>query len=531
MRSNEGSDRAFMTVADHITAIKPIPDSADMDYVFSQFQKNKSYTFFPVTDESERPVGIVREYDLKQYIYGMFGRELIRRESILRFTSECFTAPDDIAIDELLRRSSLSPDLEGIIITRDDKYHGVILSKSLFTIYEENRLKTERHLSQMQKMEAIGTLAGGIAHDFNNILMPILGNCELLEKFIEPANPLFNYVNHIERAATRARDLVKQILTFSRKNRQERFPMQLSSIVKEVIKLVRSSLPSTIDIRISIETENDMVLADPTEVHQILMNLCANAEHAMRRSGGILSITLIDHAGPIRGWSESESLGQGSFLRLSVSDTGHGIDPVLFPRIFEPFFTTKSQAEGTGMGLAVVHGIVKRYGGSISIESTKPGGSTFHIYLPRLNVDSVPVIEERKLEEKPCGENLRVLYVDDEIDIVNIAEESLEFMGFKVTVKSDSLEALAMFESNPDDYDAIVTDQTMPGLTGIEFSKRALGIRPALPVFLCSGYNETVTARMAKSIGITEYLTKPVNFQNLALLICKACRKSESVSK
>jgi signal transduction histidine kinase/CheY-like chemotaxis protein len=512
-----------MDLSPYMTYVRPVPRDEDMDYVFSQFQKNKAFTFLPIVDADDRPAGIIREFDFKEYIYGMFGRELIRKESVERFSSDCMIVPDTIAIDELLRQSALTPDLEGIVVTSGGKYSGVVLNKSLFTLYEENRLEKERHLSQVQKMEAIGTLAGGIAHDFNNMLMPILGNCELLEKFIGPDNPLSHYVGEIERSASRARDLVKQILTFSRKNKQERFPLHLSTVLKEVIKLVRSSLPSTIDIQIAIECNNDLVLADPTEVHQIIMNICVNAGHAMKSKGGVLSIKLCDHRGPIRGWSETDELGTGPFLQLSIADTGHGIDPALFPRIFEPFFTTKSQAEGTGMGLAMVHGIVKRYGGSISVESQIGSGSTFYIYLPQLPEDKMPQVNELEKEQYPRGNNLRVLYVDDEEAIARLAEESLQFMGFKVVSKTSSTEALDLFESNANDFDAIVTDQTMPGLTGLELAKRALEIKPAIPIFLCSGYNETVTAQTAKDIGISEYLTKPVNFNSLASLICKAC--------
>ena len=514
-----------MNLANYMTFVRPVPFDAAMDYVFGRFQKNKEFTFFPLVDRDNRPVGVIREYDFKEYIYGMFGRELMRNKSISNFSSECMIVPDTIAIEELLRQSALVPNLEGVVVTGEGVYIGVILNKSLFALYEENRLKTERHLSQVQKMEAIGTLAGGIAHDFNNILMPILGNCELLEKFIEPTNPLFHYVQQIERSATRARDLVKQILTFSRKNKQERFPLHLSTVVKEVIKLMRSSLPSTIDIGISIETENDLVMADPTEVHQILMNLCANAGHAMKLGGGILAIKLIDHSGPILGWSESEALDDGPFLRLSITDTGHGINPKLLPRIFEPFFTTKSQAEGTGMGLAVVHGIVKRYGGSISVESKINVGSTFYIYLPQLPATKALRPRKDKNIAEPVGNNLRVLYIDDEVAIAQVAEESLRLMGFEAVSKSNSEEALKIFESNPNDFDAIITDQTMPGITGLELAKRALQIRPSIPIFLCSGYNEKVTAKTAKNLGITDYLTKPLNFKELASLICAVCEE------
>jgi CheY-like chemotaxis protein len=288
---------------------------------------------------------------------------------------------------------------------------------------------------------------------------------------------------------------------------------------------MRSSLPSTIDIEISIKTENDLVMADPTEVHQILMNLCANAGHAMKLKGGILTIKLIDHSGPILGWSESEALESGPFLRLSITDTGHGINPKLFPRIFEPFFTTKSQAEGTGMGLAVVHGIVKRYGGSISVESKINEGSTFYIYLPQLPAIKALRPSKEKNFKEPVGNNLRVLYIDDEVAIAQVAEESLRLMGFEAVSKSNSEEALKMFESNPNDFDAIITDQTMPGITGLELAKRVLQVRPSMPIFLCSGYNEKVTAKTAKNLGITDYLTKPLNFKELASLICAVCEE------
>ena len=213
------------------------------------------------------------------------------------------------------------------------------------------------------------------------------------------------------------------------------------------------------------------------------------------------------------------------FLRLSITDTGHGINPKLLPRIFEPFFTTKSQAEGTGMGLAVVHGIVKRYGGSISVESKINVGSTFYIYLPQLPATKALRPRKEKNIAEPFGNNLRVLYVDDEVAIAQVAEESLRLMGFEAISKSNSEEALKMFESNPNDFDAIITNQTMPGITGLELAKRALQIRPSMPIFLCSGYNEKVTAKTAKNLGITDYLTKPLNFKELCIFDLRGLRR------
>jgi CheY-like chemotaxis protein len=377
-------------------------------------------------------------------------------------------------------------------------------------------------------MESIGTMAGGIAHDFNNILMPIMGYAELLLKFMKKKDASqITFINQIITAAERARDLVAQILKFSRHGSEEKTQVSLEAMISEVLELVRSSIPKTIEIRVSIETRSNTVHANTTEIHQVLMNLCSNASHAMREHGGILHIKLADHNVPVLGWSEDTDLPHQPCVRLTVQDTGHGIKQEILGRIFDPFFTTKKQGEGTGMGLSVVHGIIKGCGGVISVESEVGVGTAFHIYLPA----AAPALDG---EPPACDEavtlftkHINILYVDDEPMIASMAEEMLSFLGFSISSVTDSRAALDIFAANPLQFDIVITDQTMPGLTGLELSRKLLELRPDVPIILCTGYSEIVSAEMAKTMGIAEYLIKPVDFDKLKKTVVHLVNKAE----
>ena len=377
-------------------------------------------------------------------------------------------------------------------------------------------LRLERQLSQSQKMEAIGTLAGGIAHDFNNILSSVMGYTELARRSLPEDAQAQLDLGDVMEAAHRAKELVKQILVFSREGEQEPRALHVAGIVKEALKLLRPSLPSTIEIRVLTAIENDVVMADPTQIHQVLVNLCTNAAHAMRETGGVLEVLLAEvELGP-EDVSAYADLEPGPYLRLTVTDTGHGMEPAVMDRIFDPFFTTKGRGEGTGMGLAVVHGIVRSNGGVINVESEAGRGTNFQIYLPRL--DMAVDAEEVPCEPMPNGHE-RILFVDDEPDVVEIWSRSLARLGYQVTASADSREALEIFQASPDSFDLVITDQTMPGLTGAELAGKIMKMRSDLPIILCTGFSEVMGPAEAKSLGIREFLMKPIYNQRMAEVI------------
>ncbi len=383
---------------------------------------------------------------------------------------------------------------------------------------EEMQAHLKERLAQAQKMEAIGTLAGGIAHDFNNILSVILGYTELAK---EDAPPGSNFASDLEKvfdAGNRAKDLVKQILSFSRQTNVERIPMQLQSLVKEVLKMLRSSIPTTIEIIDVLDSRCGVVLADPTQVHQILMNLCTNANHAMEESGGILKIELKEICINQNSQQPVLHIKPGRYVELIISDTGLGINPDLTAKIFEPYFTTKGIGKGTGMGLAIVHGIITEYGGTISVESELGKGTTFHVFFPVIDQEELQAV--RKTEKTPRGSEY-ILFIDDEKFLAQMGGDMLERLGYSVTVRQSSLDALSTFQNNPDAFDLIITDQTMPGMTGSDLARRILQIRPDIPIILCTGYSNLIDEGSAKALGIKEFALKPITKQTIAKLIRK----------
>ncbi len=365
-------------------------------------------------------------------------------------------------------------------------------------------------------MEAIGTLAGGIAHDFNNILTPILGYTDMIIDDVPEDSRIRADMEKVIKAANRAKDLVQQILTFSRQVEQERKPVKIHLVVKEALKLLRATLPTTIEIRQNIDTGCGAVLADPTQIHQVLINLCTNAYHAMRESGGVIEVSL----GMVEISTELAmnypNLHEGTYVRLTVSDTGHGMDRGTIERVFEPFFTTKGVGAGTGLGLSVVHGIVVSHGGEITIESELGKGTRFHVHLPR--ADSVVEREAPRDDPIPEGKE-RILFVDDEEEIARMGKRMLERLGYDVTMRTSSVEALEAFRSQPDGFDLVITDQTMPDMTGVEFVGELLRIRPDLPIILMTGFSEMVTPETAKKIGVREFIMKPIMILDLGKAI------------
>ncbi len=391
---------------------------------------------------------------------------------------------------------------------------------------EKEKMELELQLGQKQKMEAIGTLAGGIAHDFNNILAAVQGYVELSLDDLPADSSVRDNLGQILSCSNRATKLVKQILTFSRKDEQERKkePIQISSIIKEVLGMLRSSLPATIKICRKIHAESSKVLADPTQIHQVLVNLCTNASHAMRQTGGLLEVGLTDVTLESETRIGDELLGQGSYVKLNISDTGCGMEKEVLERIFEPFFTTKKVNEGTGLGLPVVHGIVKSHDGAIAVSSTPGEGTSFEIFLPRIESGEV---HEAQPPEPTDNKKEVILLVDDEEMMVDVTGQILERLGFAVVAKTSSIDALEAFQEKPDEFDLVITDQVMPNVTGTDLAGKLISIRPDIPVILCSGFPENIHPEELKEIGIKEFIAKPISRQEIAAVIQKVLDRKE----
>ena len=391
---------------------------------------------------------------------------------------------------------------------------GIVVDLTQSRKAEEEKLRLEEEVRQAQKMEAIGTLAGGIAHDFNNILAAIIGFTEMAIDDTPEGNLLRPKLDRVLSASLRGRDLVKQILTFSRKAEQKQQQIALTPLVKEALRFLRASLPAAIEIQFDSSGTTDLVLADPTQIEQVLMNLGTNAAYAMGEKGGLLEIHMSDTC-----FSSSEvpdpEMQPGAYVKLSVRDTGCGIEKPILARIFDPFFTTKKQGEGTGLGLSVVHGIVKAHRGAITVSSEPGKGSTFAVYLPKA---AAPVVQENAGITTIKTGHERILLVDDEKDITDAEGATLQGLGYQVTTMGDSAEALRAFSETPDLFDLVVTDQNMPRLTGLDLAKQLLSIRPDVPVILCTGYSDIIPLHKAQA-GIRSYITKPLTKRELATAI------------
>jgi PAS domain S-box-containing protein len=371
----------------------------------------------------------------------------------------------------------------------------------------------EKQLLMAQKMESIGNLAKGIAHEFNNVLGIILGNAEMAGAELDKSHPVSESLEEIKLACLRAKDVVKQLLTFSRKMAVKREPINIRTSVQKALKLLRAAIPSSIKIQEVLSAEIDSVVADPTQIHQLLINLCNNAAQAMEESGGTLTIELYNVALDSEAAAKHPDLKAGGYVRLSVRDTGDGIAPEMLDQVFDPYFTTKDVGQGTGMGLAVVHGIVKGHHGAIEIDSTVGEGTVFHIYFPSSTEKPAPNESEVKA---PATGNGRILLVDDEISITRIAVKTLRRLGYSVVPENDPVLALERFRSDPRQFDLIITDMTMPNLSGDELVKRAMKLRPDIPVIVCTGYSDRMSPGKARQMGIKGLLLKPVEMAELA---------------
>jgi PAS domain S-box-containing protein len=394
--------------------------------------------------------------------------------------------------------------------TGDSTFFGAIIRD----ISERKRLETQ--LRQAQKMQAIGTLTGGIAHDFNNILSAILGYAELALDEVEQGSAVWHDLQGTLTAGRRAKDLVRQILAFSRQTERARTSIHLHFLVEEALALLRAALPSTITIRPIIDRNAGAVLADPTQMQQVLINLCTNAAHAMRETGGVLEVRLEPVELALEAPSIAPGLKAGAYVRLTVQDTGHGMAPAILERIFEPFFTTKGMGEGTGMGLAVAHGIIAHHEGAITVESTPGQGSTFAVYLPRSDrPGTAPLLTE----EPVVGGKERILFVDDETALVHVGRATLQRLGYQVVVCTSSSEALETFRAAPYSFDLVITDRTMPSLTGDVLVRELRHIRPNIPIILCTGFSHPVTSEQLRALEVDAFLLKPVMVNEWARVI------------
>jgi PAS domain S-box-containing protein len=461
----------------------------------------------------------------KENLEGKKLRDILSKEeakACITFNKEIFRGKKQIRTEQWLKNGKEEPHAFYVVRTPKLDNNGNIeyVVCTAHDITERKRMekekkKLEARLRQAQKMEAIGTLAGGIAHDFNNILFPILGYSEMLMNDAPDNSDLKRDLSMIFNGTKRARDLVKQILAFSRQREYDLKPIKVHLVVKETLKLIRSSIPATIDIMQNI-IDCELVMADYTQIHQVAMNLLTNAYHAMEKKGGKLKVTLKEvdlRADDLKG------MPPGTYVRLTISDTGIGMDQSTIDRIFDPYFTTKKEGKGTGLGLAVVHGIIKSHGGHISVYSELGKGSEFHVYLPVIKAQQ----ETKQIEIQPIKKsNERILVVDDEKMVVEIQQKMLKRLGYDVTSCTSSVEALKAFQANPDNFDLIITDMTMPNMTGDQLAQKIMEIRTDIPIILCSGFSEKMSNEKAKSLGIKKFLMKPVLIKDLSITIRRA---------
>jgi PAS domain S-box-containing protein len=490
----------------------------DMDLQYSYMSPYvERYTGYTPEEIMRKPLNEVMTASSLENLMQLLARELEEEKKPDRDLSRSRT----VEVEHVHRDGRVLESEMNMTFVRDHKGNATGILGITSDITERKRQEAERkkleaQLAQAQKMESIGTLAGGIAHDFNNILSAIIGYSELALDDVpkDPARAR-REIGEVLKASQRASALVRQILTFSRKTEIVLSPLDVPPMVKESLKMLRSAIPSTVEIRQHLVT-SALVKTDPTQIHQLMMNLCTNAAHAIDETGGILSVSLRNvHLDD--GQARDLELPAGPYALLSVSDTGHGMTPEVMERIFEPYFTTKELGRGTGLGLSVVHGIVKGHGGAIVCRSEPGKGTTFDVYLPAIELRSTDdaVREEGQIP----GGSERILLVDDEPALMDLAGRMLGKLGYRTVTKTSSIEALEHFRSDPDAYDLVITDMTMPGLTGDKLARSILELRPDMPVIICTGYSEHISEEKARSIGVRELVMKPIILSSLARTI------------
>jgi PAS domain S-box-containing protein len=480
-------------------------DPIDDFFIFN----DSFYAFYHTTADQEGGYRMTREEYIKRFVHP---DDQLRISHVppnvtapgpesLPDIEHRITCRDGEARDILVRRKVIKDDSGRII-----KRYGANQDVTEIKRAREEKVHLELQLLQAQKIEALGTLAGGIAHDFNNILEGIIGFAEMIKEDASADSSLHRRIGLVLKGAKRGRDLVRQILTFSRHSKQEQKPVALHEIVEEGLRLLRPTLPSTIEIRSKNLSDDDTIFANPGQIHQVLMNLCTNAAHAMREKKGLLEIDTSQASFTSGDPLPLLDMQPGKYAVLTVRDTGRGIEPEVLKRIFDPFFTTKQQGEGTGLGLSVAHGIVKSHNGYITVRSEPGQGSTFQVYLPSVE----PQVSEAGAKAVPIrGGKERILFVDDEDILVDLYKERLTKLGYDVVATTSSTEALELFKKEPDKFDLVITDYTMPHLTGMDLATELLKVRRGIPIILFTGHSDNISPETAKVAGISELLMKP----------------------
>jgi PAS domain S-box-containing protein len=401
-------------------------------------------------------------------------------------------------------------------IGNEQLLHGTIFNITQQKKAEEEKLKLEERVRHSQKLEAIGTLAGGVAHDFNNILCIIMGYTDLVLKNMTSEDKSYCHLSHIQKASKRARDIIQQLLTFSRKVEIRKQPIDVGPVISETLTFLRSTLPSNINIRLNLDITDEMILADPTQIHQVIMNLCVNAAQAVQNQEGTIEVTVTSRNADLKKIEVCRDLPEGRYIKIDITDNGPGIPPEIADRIFDPYFTTRGNLDGSGMGLAVVHGIVKNHDGCISMSSKPKQGTTFTIFLPIVNYRPEKPVNSK--ETCPTGTE-SILFIDDEEDITVIGKMMLEERGFRVKTEINPLNALNTFKNNPQGYDCVFTDMTMPRMTGDTLFKEIRKIRSDIPVILCTGHSDYINDEEALAAGLSAFTHKPINGNELVNLI------------
>jgi len=417
-----------------------------------------------------------------------------------------------ISVDE--SKSGLKPSPERVRPL--EIFSSLISQIVIFKKEQEEKRKIEALLQQSQKMESIGTLAGGIAHDFNNILSIIVGNTELALEDIPKCNSAYSSLGEVKKASLRAKNIVKQLLSFSRKTDPKMQFIQISLVIKDALKFLRSTIPTTINIHQDIQTTEETIFADPTQVNQIIMNLCINASQAMEQTGGDLTVAVEKVVLDNNSTENNFDLKSGAHARIMISDTGPGIDPKIIDQIFDPYFTTKEVGKGSGLGLAVAHGIVKNHSGAIIVDSSQGKGTEFIIFFPLASKKSM--VGSQTTRDIPRG-NETILFVDDEISIVKMVQRMFERLGYKVETATTPRDALERFSLNPGHFDLIITDMTMPQMTGVTLSEKLMEIRKDIPIIICTGHSSLVDEEKAKDLGLAAYVMKPIDMKETAQTI------------
>ena len=492
--------------------------ASEMENIAVQgYDQNREVTFW--NGASEKLYGYSREEALGRKLEDLIIPESMK-EDVIAAIARWHEYGEKIPSSELILKHKSGDD---VVVFSSHTLHDTANGKEMFCIdidlmpvkrAEEEKRKLAVQLEKAQRLEAIGTLAGGIAHDFNNILSAIMGYSEIAKKELPADSVLHDDLDAILQASDRAANLVRQILTFSRRREHEKKAIRVRPVVEEAMKMMRSSMPSTIEIVADLDAESDVIRAEPTMIHQVVVNLCTNALQAMKNQKGVLAVGLSNEEMKEDSIKSVWEVKRGPYIVLSVEDNGHGMDETVMAQMFEPYFTTKAREEGTGLGLATVHGIVTDCKGFIQVQSTVGEGTVFRVYLPIMEEEPDPS-KAAGADSLPTG-NEHILLVDDEIALCNVGTILLSGLGYQVTATTSSHDALDMIKREKDRFDLVISDQTMPVLTGIELARAILELNPDMPIMLYSGYSTSITEDDARRIGIRRVISKPLRRKMLA---------------